>query len=56
MSKFLIDLPDPNDVGGVWVWVGEEFDTREDAVAWAKEHIGSDDEGKISLITELQDE
>ena len=29
-----------------------EFETREEAVAFAKEHFGADDSGNINLITQ----
>jgi hypothetical protein len=57
----LIDVPDPNRLGsggpGGWVQVGEEFDSKAEAVAWIRANIGNcDDDGNICLLTELEEE
>jgi len=51
-----VDIPTRDCVGnddGSWEMLGE-FDTREEAVAFIREHIdpNCDDEGRICLLTE----
>jgi len=49
-----ISIPDPNNPG----LFREEgmFDTREEAIKWAQETWGADEEGRVSLINEIPDE
>ena len=50
---YLVDIPDPDNLSGSWKNVGESFGSQADAIAWAKEHLGADDEGNINVISEI---
>lgn len=56
MTKYLVDIPTcPADDEG-WVNV-EEFDTKQEAIAFIKEHIGvCDDDGNVCLISKIEDD
>ena len=49
-----IDVPNPHcdltDPEAAWVNV-QTFDNREEAIEWAKEHLGADDQGRIQVVT-----
>jgi GH43 family beta-xylosidase len=53
--KFMVDIPDPHDLTGEWVEVGV-FDTREEAVAWARETFAADEKGRIYLVSTVAGE
>lgn len=55
-STYLVDIPDPHNLSGSWVNVGESFETEAEAIAWAKEHLGADDQGNINVISEVEGE
>lgn len=51
MAKmFLVDIPSLD--SQFWQEAGH-FDTREEAIRFCQENFGADEDGKISLITEL---
>lgn len=49
---FYVDVPNPH--RPEWEFVAE-FKSRDEAIAYAKKHYGADDEGKVCLISEVQD-
>jgi hypothetical protein len=53
LDHFAIDLPNVNNLDGPWEEVAS-FLTRDEAIAWAKENLGADDDGRISVISELK--
>ena len=55
MSKyFLVDLPNPHKIDGGWVCV-TAFPTKEEAIEFAQVQFGADDDGKIDLVREVDD-
>jgi len=54
-KKFAIDIPNPYYPDDAWANY-DYYDTREEAVKEAKKMFGADDEGKISIISEFEDE
>lgn len=51
--RFAIDIPDPDRVeepDSRWVNVAT-FPAREDAIAWAREHLGADENGFINVLS-----
>lgn len=48
----VIDLPNPYDIKGPMLNIAT-FDTKQQALDWAKEHLGADDQGRIYIVTEL---
>ena len=49
-----VDVPphSPNKAGEYGEWVNlEHFYSKKEAIAWAKEHLGADDLGRISVIS-----
>ena len=49
---FAVDLPNPYDLEGAWINV-DYFDTREEAIAYAKKIFGADAQGRIGVVSEL---
>lgn len=55
-AHYYVDIPQEsaiykeNDDDKAWLNVGI-FHTRQQAIDFAKEHFGADDEGKVSLVT-----
>ena len=49
---FAIDLPDWGDIYSPWKEI-ETFDSKEDAIDFAKKTLGADDEGTICIISKL---
>ena len=49
--RYIIDLPDAD---GVWKEIAS-FDTEEEAVKFVQGHFGADEDGKVSLISEVFD-
>jgi hypothetical protein len=49
-NDYLVDLPNPYDIEGSWLNVGN-FESREEALAFVQATFGADEDGKISLIT-----
>lgn len=49
---FLVDLPV---LGDSWDNVAE-FETRQEAIDFCKENFGSDNEGRVNLICEINEE
>ncbi len=49
--RYAIDVPDTYELE-VWSNVAY-FDTKEEAILFVKEKFGGDDEGRISLISEV---
>jgi len=47
---FFVDLPNINILDGAWVNVGM-FATREEALAFAREKFGADEEGRITIVS-----
>lgn len=55
MSKtFIVELPNPHDLESPWIHYGT-YDTKEDALKIIQQCLGADNEGKISLISEIDD-
>lgn len=55
-KTYYVDIPDVNcwrSSEGYWANVGT-FDTREEALVFAQNCFGADEEGKIQLITESE--
>lgn len=54
LNNFYVDVPpstpDGEDGYGTWINI-DSFKTRQEAIDFAKEHFGADDEGKVSLIS-----
>lgn len=51
-DRFIVDIPRSN--RDEWEEISA-FSTRQEAVAFAREHFGADEEGRISLISEIDD-
>jgi hypothetical protein len=49
---FTIVLPNPYDLEGERILLGEEFETEDEALEWAMDMLGADEEGKIQVIHE----
>lgn len=49
---YAVDIPNPHDPAGEWSCLGY-FDTHAEAVAYARETLGADDEGRIGVISEM---
>jgi len=49
-----IALPDPFDLEGEKI-ILEEFETEDEALEWASEFLDIDEEGKISVLIELEE-
>ena len=59
-KTFYVDVPPADltlngDDGTTWINV-DSFQTREEAVAFAKEHYGADDVGRVALVTGIPEE
>ena len=55
MSKtFIVELPNPHDLESPLIHYGT-YDTKEDALKIIQQCLGADNEGKISLISEIDD-
>ena len=52
--NFIVDLPNPPSLDGPWIYL-ESFQTREEAIEWIKEVLGGDDEGRICLLSEMEE-
>lgn len=50
-----VDLPNCYKLESAWKCLGE-FETREEAIAYVKKMFGADDEGRIDLVSEVEDE
>jgi hypothetical protein len=53
--RYVIDLPDPRDATNAWIEVAS-FDTKREAIKWAKENLGADKDGKITIISEFDED
>lgn len=54
INHFYVDVPPshPNSEGEYETWINvNSFSSREEAIQFAKEHFGADNEGKVSLVT-----
>lgn len=51
---FIVDIPDWTD-WDTWVQV-QTFSTKKEAIAFCKENFGADDNGKIALISEIEED
>ena len=50
---YWVDIPQKSNIGdndGAYLPVAE-FKTRHEAIAFAREHFGADETGKVSLVT-----
>jgi len=50
---YWVDIPQKSNIGdndGAYLNVAE-FKTRQEAIAFAREHFGADETGKVSLVT-----
>jgi hypothetical protein len=52
MLEYAVDIPNGSDPEGEWVNLGY-FETREEAIAYAREALGADEDGRIGLVSEL---
>jgi hypothetical protein len=53
-----VDLPDPHKYGGeddAWINL-DYFDSEAQAIAFVREHLGADEQGKLNLISFVPDE
>lgn len=50
--SFVIDIPDPFNLESSWINIGN-FDDKDKALEFVKKTFGADDEGRISLISEV---
>ena len=49
-NENFVDLPNAYDIEGAWVNIGS-FESRQEAIEFAKEKFGADDEGRIYIIS-----
>jgi len=54
VSKWYVDVPGAAVPEGPWVNVAT-FDSRDEALWYVQDMFGADDEGRVSLITEVHD-
>ncbi len=52
-SIFSVDIPNSNDIAGSFVNVCN-FQNREETLKFVKDIFGADEEGRISLISEVK--
>lgn len=52
---YYIDIPDINEHEYPWININT-FYSKEKALAYVKEKFGADNEGRICLITEVEDD
>lgn len=53
--RYAIDLPDPNNLEGEMVNMGY-FETKREALRWAKDNIGTDSKGRINVLSRMPQE
>lgn len=53
--SFVIALPNPFDPEGEKVVLGDEFDTEDEALEWAADMLGADEEGKVQVVHQYED-
>jgi hypothetical protein len=49
---YIIDLPNPYDIGSPWVEIGQ-FNSRKEMIDFAQKTFGADEEGKIDICNIL---
>ena len=55
MSKtYAIDVPNGYDPEAAWINY-DYFDTREEAIKFARQHFGADENGCICLLNEIEE-
>lgn len=47
-----VDLPNPNNLGDEWVNL-DYFETKKQAIAWARRNLGADSKGRICVVSSL---
>jgi hypothetical protein len=47
-----VDLPDPNDLRGEQININY-FETKKQAIAWARKNLGADSKGRIYVVSTL---
>ena len=53
-NTYFVDVPDASDAKLPWVnYAG--FETKEEAIQFARHHFGADENGCICLISEVED-
>ena len=52
MTEYTVDIPNNADPEGEWINLGY-FETRGEAIAYARDTFGADDDGRIGLVSEL---
>ena len=53
-DNWVIDLPDIHNLDYESPWVAvSSFKTKAEAIAWAMENLGADEEGKLTIISSL---
>ena len=50
--RYAIDLPNPNNLDGECVNMGY-FDSKKEALRWARKNIGTDAKGNFNVLTRL---
>ncbi len=50
-NNFFVDLPNPYDLEGAWINI-DNFPSREEALTFAQDTLGADEEGRIGIITD----
>lgn len=53
---YVIALPNPFDPEGDKILLGEEFVSDEEAIEWAAEMFGADEEGKVQIVMEYEED
>lgn len=53
--RYAIDLPDPNNLDGEMVNMGY-FETKREALRWAKKNVGADSKGHITILSRMPKE
>ncbi len=54
-SRYYIDIPDVNRKEGGWVNIAD-FSSKLEALSYVKKMFGADDKGRVSLISEVEEE
>ena len=54
-NTYFVDVPDARDAESPWINCSD-FETKEEAIQFARHHFGADENGCICLISEVEDE
>ena len=50
--RYAIDVPNPDNPDELWVNLGYE-QTKKEAIAWARKHLGADAKGRINVVSKM---